>query len=82
MHGDAAGGGLEESGEHLDRSAFSGAIRSEIAEDFTRANDEADAIYGGWSDEGLGEVVGFEHARLDTGRETEVPASKYFRGFN
>ena len=73
VHGDAAGGGLEKSGEHLDGGAFSGAVGAEIAENFTRPDGEADAIYGGGADEGLSQVVGFEHEGLDTGQPGKVP---------
>lgn len=73
VEGNAAGGGLEESGEHLDCGAFSGAVGSEIAENFTRLDGEADAIDGRGSDEGFGQVVGFEHGGLDTGQAGDVP---------
>jgi hypothetical protein len=54
-------GGFQQSGQHLDGSAFAGTVRPEIAEDLSGADGEANAIHGGRTDESLSEIEGFEH---------------------
>jgi hypothetical protein len=61
MEEDASAGGFEEAGEHLDSGAFAGAVGAEVAQDLARVDGEADGIDGRGSDEGLGEIEGFEH---------------------
>jgi hypothetical protein len=60
---DASAGRLEQAGEHLDGGALAGAVGAEIAQDLARADGEADRVHGGGTDEGLGEIKGFEHER-------------------
>jgi hypothetical protein len=57
----ASAGGFQQSGKHLDGGAFAGTVGAEIAEDLAGTDGEADAIHGGGTDEGLGEIEGFEH---------------------
>ena len=58
---DLALGRLDETGEHLDRGALPGAVRSEIAEDFAGLDREADAVHDGDSAVALFEVAYFQH---------------------
>jgi hypothetical protein len=60
---DASAGGLEEAGEHLDGGALAGAVGAEIAQDLAGTDGEADRVHGGGTDEGLGEIEGFENTR-------------------
>ena len=68
MEEDVAGGGLQESGEHFDGGAFSGAVGSEVAENFAGVDDEADAIHGGDAGVELGKLPGFQHGCWTPGR--------------
>ena len=55
---DAAGGGGEEAGEHLDGGGFTGAVGAEEAEELTGRDGEVDVLNGGEVAETAGEVGG------------------------
>jgi hypothetical protein len=59
----ASAGGFQQSGEHLDGGAFAGTVGTEIAQDLTGTDGEADTIHSRGTDEGLGKIEGFEHRR-------------------
>jgi hypothetical protein len=77
-----AGSGFKQARQHLDGGALSRTVGTKIAENLPRANDETYVVHRGWSHEGLGEVVGFQHETwtpgegvkfrllLDKGRQT------------
>ena len=70
---------LDETGEHLDRGALPGAVRSEIAENLAGLDREADAVHDGDSAVALFEVAYFQHGffgRRGTGGSSRVGESR------
>ena len=55
---DAAGGGSEQAGEHLDGGGFAGAVGTEKAEELTGCDAEIDVLNSGELSETAGEIGG------------------------